>query len=584
MARMIPPYCSEKCISPGERALFAKFRDDPATKDWIVLHSLALAKHSTRAQGEVDFVVLVPNEGILCLEVKAGEVDRKEGLWIYGGVDKSAVGPFVQASEGMHEVKKYLSSKNPALKPLLYFSGVFFTKISFDIQSTEWHPWQFADKGTLSAVPVSECCLRILRRAHKYLSETPSAKWYDKKWSRPGPDEVKEIATLLRGNFECPVPPDYENKLREQEILRFTEEQYAALDLLDENDRVVFKGPAGTGKTFLALEAARRSVARGNRTLLACYNRLLGGWIGDRTKQFADAHYGHLDCGTFHRILLNLSGKRVPKKADGNFWKVELPECVMERALSGEIKTPLWDMVILDEAQDLVCDTYFDVLDLLLEGGMAGGKWAFFGDFEKQAIYSDAVSENHQAVLLEIIRRRAPSHSKYPLRINCRNPRKVAEGIQMVSNLRPGYSRVLASDDFGDMEIKYYKDNNEQKTQLYNLLKQVSKQFPLKDISVLSLRDDKTSCAARIRIQADPPLVQAKIGEKENAVRFTTVHSFKGLEASAIILTDIDCISGIQHESLLYIGMSRAKHRLWLLMNEKCRKTYLEKLEQSYLS
>jgi hypothetical protein len=44
-------------------------------------------------------------------------------------------------------------------------------------------------------------------------------------------------------------------------------------------------------------------------------------------------------------------------------------------------------MLVIDEAQDLLEDEYLDVLDLLVKGGLAGGRWAFFGDFERQAIY-----------------------------------------------------------------------------------------------------------------------------------------------------------------------------------------------------
>jgi hypothetical protein len=58
MAQMIPPRVNEK-TPPGERLLFDKFKKDPATEDWIVLHSLGVAKHPERTEGELDFVVMV---------------------------------------------------------------------------------------------------------------------------------------------------------------------------------------------------------------------------------------------------------------------------------------------------------------------------------------------------------------------------------------------------------------------------------------------------------------------------------------------------------------------------------------------
>jgi hypothetical protein len=43
---MIPPYVSDSVKSTGEKQIFNLLRNDPETKDWIVLHSLALAKHT----------------------------------------------------------------------------------------------------------------------------------------------------------------------------------------------------------------------------------------------------------------------------------------------------------------------------------------------------------------------------------------------------------------------------------------------------------------------------------------------------------------------------------------------------------
>ena len=70
MARMIPPIIPSEYRGEGERETFRRLRDDPNTPDWIVLHSLGLAKHDRRVAGEVDFVLIVPTWGILCLEVK----------------------------------------------------------------------------------------------------------------------------------------------------------------------------------------------------------------------------------------------------------------------------------------------------------------------------------------------------------------------------------------------------------------------------------------------------------------------------------------------------------------------------------
>ena len=83
MAKLIPSHITSRCKSPGEIYIFNEFKKNENTKGWIVLHSLNVAKHSKRFAGELDFVVIVPNEGILCIEVKSGNVSRKDGLWLY---------------------------------------------------------------------------------------------------------------------------------------------------------------------------------------------------------------------------------------------------------------------------------------------------------------------------------------------------------------------------------------------------------------------------------------------------------------------------------------------------------------------
>jgi hypothetical protein len=83
---MIPPVFDESTPSPGERLLFDRLQRDPGTDDWVVLHSLDLAEHPSQVCGEVDFVVVVPGQGVLCLEVKAHRRVSRDasGHWVLG--------------------------------------------------------------------------------------------------------------------------------------------------------------------------------------------------------------------------------------------------------------------------------------------------------------------------------------------------------------------------------------------------------------------------------------------------------------------------------------------------------------------
>ena len=61
MAIMIPSVISPDVKSDAEKRIFKWFKDAPGTDDWIVLHSLGLAYHSTLIHGETDFVVIAPH-------------------------------------------------------------------------------------------------------------------------------------------------------------------------------------------------------------------------------------------------------------------------------------------------------------------------------------------------------------------------------------------------------------------------------------------------------------------------------------------------------------------------------------------
>jgi hypothetical protein len=588
MARMIPPYLSDDCRSPGEKLLFARFRDDPGTKGWVVLHSLGVVKHPKRLEGEIDFVVIVPGEGVLCLEVKAGKVSREEGVWKYGNgpfATRSNIGPFRQASEAMYGIREYVKKRDSSLQNLMFFSGVFFTYIDFDSVSSEWQQWQYADRTLLNRSSVSECCRKMLQSAHEHIRNTLTASWYNPVQSRPTPAQVKRLLDLLRGNFEYFISPRVSVEQCEHEIMRFTEEQFSALDVLEENSRIVYKGPAGTGKTFLAIEAMRRSMLTGRRTLLSCYNSLLGRWLRTQVEPIIVYHPQLVSVGTFHSILLQLSGIRPPKDASSSFWSVLLPQNVLARIRAGIVKTPLYDTVIIDEAQDLISDEHLDVIDLLLKDGIAGGRWVMFGDFERQAIY--AGQDLHAGIeSLEILKKRAPVCFSYPLRVNCRNVEAIAIGLELACKLQPGYSRILHHGQTAEIDVDFYCTRDEQIRQLQHHLRVLHQSYHPEEIIILSVHNDLSSCAWQLSQQEAFENLRAfrEVREDGSFVGFTSIHAFKGMEAPAIILTDIEEFQGPKAEALLYVGMSRARQRLVMLMHEKCRTPYLQTVCKTFSS
>lgn len=569
---MIPSVIPTSCPSHGERQIFNRLKDEPATKDWIVLHSLDIANHLKQVSGEADFVIIVPSLGVLCLEVKAcNKLQRKDGLWFYGQDPiGDPRGPFKQAAEAMHSLRQQVLRCNPALSRVPFWSAVAFPFIDFNAVSAEWHPWQVIDSTRFRRQPIASIVEGILRKARSFLSGQLTARWFREVDHSPDKQHVAAIARILRPDFEFAEKTSDRRARQQADILRYTEEQFEALDTMEENERVLFTGPAGTGKTVLALEAARRASAAGKETLLLCFNRLLGHWLSRQ----AAAQANRVTAGTFHQYLFSLADTPLPQEPGDSFWKLDLPDAVACKLLDGHGDSARFDLIIADEVQDLLTPSYLDVLDLVLKGGLAEGRWMMFGDFERQVLYGQ-----DRNLAEELIRARLRSFARCSLRVNCRNTPRVATLSHLLGKLSPNYSRVLRPDDSIDPVISYYVTPSQQRKELARTLALLrGESFVNDDIVVLSPRVGSHCAAARLTDESWVGQVAPFEHAAPGQIRYTTIRSFKGLDSPVVIVTDIEHLSGDLFSSLFYVATTRALNRLFILIHETAKPDIIEAL------
>jgi len=570
MASMIPPVVDPNCKSPGEKEVFRRLLNDPLTRDWIVLHSLALAKHRSQVSGEIDFVVIIPTKGVLCVEVKAHHRVRRDesGRWFYGDSHTPDVrGPFKQASEAMHSLREQLVRQKPDFSRILFWSVVIFPYTDFRIHSPEWHDWQVIDCAKFRSRSLGQLLLDAIERARKFFFECKNTGWFDLNSKEPSQNQCKEIARVLRPSFEFFVNRRAELKLKEEEVITYTQEQLIALDAMEANPRVVFGGPAGTGKTVLALEAARRSAAMNNRVLLLCFNRLLGRYIAEKAKEFGR----FVECYTIHKYLATLCGNQDFRRAsDPNFWENELPALALDAMLGTNKYVGYYDEVIVDEAQDVLRDNYLDVIDLSLKGGLAAGRWRFFGDFEKQAIYKAA-----NVSIQQLLRQRVGETPIFHLRVNCRNTPRVATMAEVLGGLDPRYKKILRPDDGIDVETEFYQTPQEQQAALIRILEKLYGQgFEGDNIVILSPRIG--GCASTLLVEPWRSRLRHYECASKGYIGISTIQAFKGLEAPVIIITDIEHLDTDEAQSLLYIGITRSLWRVYILVNKSVETNYYD--------
>ena len=577
---MIPGEFDSATASAAERRLFGLLKHDPDTAGWTVLHSLGLSRRGKKPFGEIDFVILIPEAGVFCLEVKGGGVSCRDGIWYTenrtGTVAELKRSPFAQARDGMFALRDAVLNRATVGFPsgIVFGYAVVMPDVLFSAMSPEWEAHQILDRDALRR-PISTS-LRRLASEQRRLLNIPTA---DKEPTRAN---IGILAQLLRPDFDAIVTRGTQIEQTEERLLQLTQEQFDALDLLEDNPRCLFHGAAGTGKTMLALEYARRSAQSGLRTLLVCFNRLLGDWLN---KQIAGSTFpSELTAGRYFKLLRerivqsSLGTEFLEKERNEN--GAQLYDLVYGAfgSLAIEEIGETYDVLVVDEAQDLLYPGVLDAFCAWLKGGLAGGRWAIFGDFERQAIFGSRNANNMKALLVE----RAPHFSTGRLRQNCRNTRNIGEETALLSGFQSLPYRVGQTGGLA-VDYRYYNSPPNQRKVLADVLRRlIADGIKASDIIVLSRNRLSNSAIAELDGGTDFKLIGVAGPDRSRVpiVRFATIQAFKGMESPVIVLCDVSQVSEDEPQALLYVAMSRARSQLTVLIDEVAKPAIRECLRR----
>lgn len=571
MAIMIPSVLSPEIKSNAERKIFEWFQCAPGTDKWIVLHSLGIATHNKVIYGETDFLVLAPHLGIFALEVKGGRVKRENGLWYftnrYGKTNQKSRGPFEQAKDGIFSIvdamKKRVDMEHYRVTKVLFGYGVMFPDIEYTSSGIDEEQWQIFDSR--DGTNVKQFIMR--------LAEGVKTKWETvygplDKSRLPDVEDVRYMLSILRGDFDCAVSMNVQLRNANESLIALTKDQYRCLDQLDDNPRCLILGPAGTGKTLLAIEEAKKFAARGDRVALFCFNANLADWLSnyfDNMPESVRPQY----VGTFHKYMINVakSAKTLPVYPHDpdkvqQYYQKELPRAAALALLESGGQ---YDIIVVDEAQDLICDSYLEVLGNSLKKGFSRGRWTMFGDFSMQAIYAAGVTGAEMIDKMD----EQTSFIRFKLTVNCRNTKPICKEIETVTGFKSP-NGLWTKVDGPPVQYITWSSMEDQRKKLTTLLEQLAdSQISPEQITILSPRKRENSVVSML----DGNTVKDFRIPAGTSMTFCTIQAYKGLENTIIILTDIESFSD---EKLMYVGLSRACSGLFILESEVAKKEYDE--------
>lgn len=548
MAVLIPDV--PKDCPNGERLVYEKLgRELPA--DWVVLHSLGLPRHETKIWGEADIVVL-SSHGVYALEVKGGTVSCSNGVWLFQGPGFKSYtkreDPWTQSKSALMAVRKSLCDAIPAFKDAEFGFGVVMPFTRFDVAGTEFLPEVLLDKRTFR-----QGMNQYIERLHRFWEADYASR--ERKMRRGlTPQQIKQARQILRPDLETALSVGGYLTGVESTILQLTNEQIRISRRLAANPRSVVRGAAGTGKSVLAIDRAKHLAGSGRRVLFLCFNRLLASHVRRAVAQEGipglDVWHAH---GLYREIIFR-GGKETELAAldesHPDFFARRFPELAADALL--EHGSDPWDVLVIDETQDLLTPSHFDVFDLLVSGGLDHGTWHFFLD-PLQNIYG---SDAEHAVETRLA-------SAYPvldeLEDNCRNTRQVAAQASIISGIDLAMNNAP---DGLECENVLYSSRADALQKLEDLVERLlgSDVRPC-DLVILSTRQRSNSMIAGVERLAGHSV--SDLGDEEEyaegAVAFSTMHAFKGLERMAVIAIDMQDIGAAQWSMLHYAGLSRAR-------------------------
>ena len=549
MAKFYPTIINSFHSSEGECLVYEAL--SKLNNEYVVFHSYRWLGeiNQRRSEGEADFVVLHPQKGILSIEVKAGSIAYYNGNWIQTNrhtKESKIIDPVGQAAESQYRIQNYLRR---------HFNGqIPVVGRAVGVPSVSIH-----DKITLPLEVNRDIIFDVGSLDNPAKDLDKAFSYWKLNLGVRGTElcihDFKNVIKLLMPSFkivESVASTAFESK---RSYIQMTRQQASILNFLQEQPTAVIHGPAGTGKTMLAIEKANMLASKGEKVLYLCFNEFLVSYLKEHYKDtgiifhnirsLAEELMPHVECSI---------SEIIPRFTE--YFQKEYDDCLWS-----------YNNVVIDEGQDIP-ESILEHISILTD--MLNGHYYVFYDknqyimMHKSTYWLDTYGD-----------------CRLVLYKNCRNTAEIARTIgTTVENIKKD---VYINDLSGIIpKGSFYKTPKELIAVVSDFVtRMLQDKLKVEDVVILTIDSVKKSMLQNnMHIGSIPISTTPKKGH----ILFTSVRKFKGLEAKAILLIDIyvDKLDDELHKRLIYVGCSRANTYLQMAFYDNVEISEYENIIKHY--
>ena len=510
-------------VTASERQVWQLLREQLGDDDALICGQRVSSRGKDH---EIDIAVVLAGAGIVVVEVKGSTVRCEDGQWwIERRGREEVIHPVTQAREAQYALREWvdLDPRWGSRGHVRWAHAVVlpYTEVDDGFAMPDAQRWQVAGRDDLPQLG-------------SFLRDIVLRQQNDKRLLTL--DDVHALIDVLGGRGLPQRDLIGGAAEREDEVERLSAQQAVILNAAALLHRVEVRGGAGSGKTWLAVEQARRLARQGQRVALTCYSRGLAAWLERRVETFPRKERPAY-VGTFHHLGVTW-GAPEGSDDDSEFWETELPSRMVDLGARQPFGQ-LFDALVIDEAQDFA-DLWWPAATSALRDAEDGGLYVFSD--EGQRVFS---------------RYGGPPAGLVPLVLdqNLRNTRQIGESFSTLAPIRMRLGSVDGPDvrflecsagdalDAADDQVDMLLDDG----------------WRPEDVALLTTGSRHPE--QRARQEAGPAAYWDTFWDRDQ-VFYGHVLGFKGLERPAVVLALNEDEPLERSRERLYVGLSRARDQL----------------------